>query len=85
MSRRMTMNNEIQLLGMTVDEATQTLDRYLDDAVLADVSTVRIVHGKGTGALRSAVQSMLKNDRRVRKFRAGAYGEGDSGVTIAEL
>ena len=85
MSRRMTMNNEIQLLGMTVDEATQTLDRYLDDAVLANIATVRIVHGKGTGALRSAVQSMLKSDRRVRKFRAGAYGEGDSGVTIAEL
>ena len=85
MSRRMNMNGEVQLLGMTVDEATQVLDRYLDDAVLAGLESVRIVHGKGTGALRSAVQQMLKSDRRVRKWRAGAYGEGDSGVTIAEL
>ncbi len=85
MDRKLTMNGEVQLLGMTVEEATQALDRYLDDAVLAGIATVRIVHGKGTGALRSAVQQMLKSDRRVRRFRQGAYGEGDSGVTIAEL
>jgi len=76
---------EIQLLGMTVDEAITALDRYLDDCVLSNIETVRIVHGKGTGALRSAVTQHLRQDKRVASFRLGAYGEGDDGVTIAQL
>ncbi|MBP5493340.1 MAG: endonuclease MutS2 [Clostridiales bacterium] len=80
-----TMMPEIQLLGMTVDEANQALDRYLDDCVLSNISNVRIVHGKGTGALRSAVDQFLKKDRRVRSYRLGTFGEGEDGVTIAEL
>jgi len=85
LNRTMTMSTEIQLLGQTVEEALQTLDQYLDNAVLAGMATVRIVHGKGTGALRAAVSQYLKRDPRVRSFRLGAYGEGDSGVTLAEL
>ncbi len=84
-ARKSTFLPEIQLLGMTVEEATDALDKYLDDAVLAGYAQIRIVHGKGTGALRSAVHALLKQDRRVRTFRIGAYGEGDSGVTLAEL
>jgi len=76
---------EIQLLGMTVDEAITALDRYLDDCVLSNIETVRIVHGKGTGALRSAVTQHLRQDKRVASFRLGAHGEGDAGVTIAQL
>ena len=85
MERRMTMNAEILLLGQTVEEASGNLDKFIDDAVLAGIQNVRIVHGKGTGALRSAVHQQLKRDKRVKTFRLGAYGEGDSGVTIAEL
>lgn len=85
MSRTLTMSPEIALLGQTVEEALQNLDKYLDDAVLAGITSVRIVHGKGTGALRAAVAQMLKRDPRVRTYRLGAYGEGDSGVTLAEL
>ena len=76
---------EIQLLGMTVDEALSALDRYLDDCVLSNIATVRIVHGKGTGALRSAVSQHLRQDKRVISFRLGTYGEGEDGVTIAQL
>jgi len=76
---------EIQLLGMTVDEAMHALDSYLDDCVLSNISNVRIVHGKGTGALRSAVDQFLKKDRRVKTYRLGTFGEGEDGVTIAEL
>ncbi|MDD2533427.1 MAG: endonuclease MutS2 [Eubacteriales bacterium] len=85
MNRTMTMSPEIQLLGQTVEEALQTLDKYLDDAALTGIASVRIVHGKGTGALRAAVGQSLKRDPRVKAFRIGAYGEGDSGVTIADL
>jgi DNA mismatch repair protein MutS2 len=81
----MTIKPEIQLLGQTVEEALQTLDQYLDDAVLASLTAVRIVHGKGTGALRAAVSQYLKRDPRVKSYRLGNYGEGDSGVTLAEL
>jgi len=85
MDRKLNMTTEIQLLGQTVEEAVSTLDKFLDDAVLAGIQNVRIVHGKGTGALRSAVHQQLKRDKRVKTFRLGAYGEGDSGVTLAEL
>lgn len=76
---------EINLLGKMVDEAIAELDKYLDDAYLSHLSSVRVVHGKGTGALRSAVQSHLKKVKYVKSFRAGEYGEGDAGVTIVEF
>ena len=85
MERHLSMQSEILLLGQTVEEATASLDKFLDDAVLAGIHNVRIVHGKGTGALRSVVQQVLRRDPRVGSYRLGAYGEGDSGVTIAEL
>ena len=74
---------EINLLGKTVDEALFELDKYLDDAYLAHLPSVRIVHGKGTGALRNAVQSKLKKTKYIDSYRPGAFGEGDAGVTIA--
>ena len=67
----------------TVDEAIHELDKYLDDAYLAHLPSVRIVHGKGTGALRNAVTSHLRRIKYVESFRAGEFGEGDAGVTIA--
>ena len=85
MDRHLHMQTEIQLLGQTVEEATANLDKFIDDAVLGGIHAIRIVHGKGTGALRSAVQQLLRRDKRVQTFRIGAYGEGDNGVTIAEL
>ena len=82
MSKAMHISSEINLLGRTVDEALSELDKYLDDAYLAHLSSVRVVHGKGTGALRSAVHSHLKRIKYVKSYRLGEYGEGDSGVTI---
>lgn len=83
MSKSLSVSTEINLLGMTTDEALAQLDKYLDDAYLAHLPSVRIVHGKGTGALRSAVQRHLKSVRYVESFRLGEHGEGDAGVTIA--
>ncbi len=85
MTKSQAVSTEINLLGKTADEAIAILDKYIDDAVLAHIPTVRIVHGKGTGVLRSAVQKYLKTNRSVASYRLGAFGEGDSGVTIAEL
>ena len=82
MSKSFSVSSEINLLGCTVDEAIAKLDKYLDDAYLAHLPSVRVVHGKGTGALRSAVQSHLKRLKYVREYRLGEYGEGDAGVTI---
>lgn len=76
---------EINLLGKTVDEACAELDKFLDDAALAHLPSVRIVHGKGTGALRKGVQNYLKKNKHVKTYRLGEYGEGDAGVTIAEI
>ena len=76
---------EVNLLGLTVDEAISKLDKYLDDAYVSHLPSVRIVHGKGTGALRAAVQSHLKRQSYIKSFRLGEYGEGDAGVTIAEF
>lgn len=76
------ISSEINLLGKTVDEALASLDKYLDDAYLCHLSEVRVVHGKGTGALRAAVQRYLKKVSYVSSFRSGEYGEGDAGVTI---
>mgnify|MGYP002622758834 FL=1 len=84
-SKALGISGELKLLGLTTDDALLELDKYLDDAQMAHLSPVRIVHGKGTGALRQAVQSYLRRDRRVKSFRLAEYGEGDSGVTIVEL
>ena len=85
MSKSFGVSPEINLLGNTVDEALAQLDKYLDDAYLAHLGSVRIVHGKGTGALRSAVHQYLKRASYVKSFRLGEHGEGDAGVTIAEF
>ncbi len=83
MSKSYSISPEINLLGKTVDEALAELDKYLDDAYLSHLSSVRIVHGKGTGALRKAVQGHLKKVKYIDSFRQGEHGEGDAGVTIA--
>ncbi len=85
LSRAMHISPEINLLGMTTDEAVMALDKYLDDARMSHLDTVRIVHGKGTGALRSAVQNYLRKQSWIRSYRAGDFGEGDAGVTIVTL
>lgn len=85
MNKSLTVATEINLLGKTVAEAVAELDKYLDDASLAHLSSVRIVHGKGTGALRQGIHKYLKRQKHVKSFRLGAFGEGDAGVTIAEL
>ena len=77
--------DEIDLRGLLGDEAWLAVDKYLDEAVLANFSRVRLIHGKGTGALRNALWGHLKTDRRVASFRLGKYGEGDGGVTIVEM
>ena len=84
-SKSLSVSPEINLLGKTVDEACAELDKYLDDAALAHLEQVRIVHGKGTGALRNGVHKYLKKNRHVASFRLGEFGEGDAGVTIAKL
>ena len=85
MSKSASISPEINLIGKTTDEAIALLDKYLDDAYLSHLSSVRIVHGKGTGALRNAVQTYLRRQKHVKSFHLGEYGEGDAGVTIAEF
>ena len=85
MGKAMTVSPEINLLGKTVDEAIAELDKYLDDAYLSHLSPVRIVHGKGTGALRAGIHNYLKRQKHVKSYRLGAFGEGDAGVTIVEF
>lgn len=82
MSKALTISTEINLLGMTCDEAIAALDKYLDDAYLAHLPSVRVVHGKGTGALRQAVHSHVKRLKYVKDYRLGEFGEGDAGVTV---
>ncbi len=82
LSKAASVSSELNLIGLKVDEALSRLDKYLDDAYLAHLSSVRIVHGKGTGALRSAIQSHLKKVSYVDSFRLAEYGEGDAGVTV---
>ena len=79
------MSSEADLRGMDTVEAICVLERYMDEAMRAKLSTVRIIHGKGTGALRQAVQQSLKRNKFVKSFRLGVYGEGEDGVTIAEF
>lgn len=85
LERAANIRPEINLIGLTVDEALSQLDKYLDDALLSNLSQVRVIHGKGTGALRKAVQDYLKKQKHVAAFRSGEFGEGDMGVTIVEL
>ena len=85
MSKSASVGVEINLLGKTVDEAVAELDKYLDDAYLAHLPSVRIVHGKGTGALRKGVHQYLRRQKHVKSFRLGEFGEGDAGVTIVEF
>ena len=83
--KAMSISTEIKLLGMTSDEAISKLDKYIDDAYLSHLKEVRIVHGKGTGALRTAVQHYLDGNAYVKNHHPAAFGEGDAGVTIAEF
>lgn len=85
MQKSMSVSTEINLLGKTVDEAIAELDKYLDDAYLSHISPVRIVHGKGTGALRAGIHQYLKRQKHVKEFHLAAFGEGDAGVTIVEF
>ena len=78
-------SSELDLRGQTIEEAIMMVDQFIDSCTLLGIKTITIIHGKGTGALRSAVQQHLKNHRAVRTFRLGVYGEGEDGVTIAEL
>ena len=83
--RSLSIKPEIDLRGMEAVEAVLAAERYLDAAVMAKLKTVTIIHGKGTGALRTAIQQMLKKNKFVKSFRLGRYGEGESGVTVVEL
>ena len=85
LQERPVVPREVNLIGLSVSEALQELDDFLDSAVLNNFEEVRIVHGMGTGKLRTAVQNALKKDKRIKEFRLGKYGEGESGVTIAKL
>ncbi len=85
MSKSSAISPEINLLGLTVDEAVCELDKYLDDAYLAHLEQVRVVHGKGTGALRAGVHQYLKRQKHVKSYRLGEFGEGDAGVTIVQF
>ena len=81
----MSVSSEVDLRGMMSDEAVLQMERYIDSAVMAKLKTVTIIHGKGTGALRTAVQNALKHNRMVKSFRNGNFGEGEMGVTVVEL
>ena len=84
-SKTKTANYEINVIGLTVDEAIPLVDKFLDDCFMAKLQTARIVHGKGTGKLRQGIHSFLKRRKHVKSFRMGTYGEGEMGVTIVEI
>ena len=85
MNKSASISPEINLLGKTVDEAVAELDKYLDDAYLSHLASVRVVHGKGTGALRKGVHNYLRRQKHVKDFHLAEFGEGDAGVTIVEF
>lgn len=85
MSKAMNISTQTDVRGMNVEEATQVLGKFLDDAAIAGLSEVTVVHGKGTGVLRSGIQQFLKSNSHVKSFRLGKYGEGESGVTIVTM
>ena len=80
-----TISPEINVIGLNVEEANQIIDKYLDDAKLSKLETIRIVHGKGTGKLRDGIHSFLKKHPHVESFRMGNFGEGEMGVTVVTL
>lgn len=80
-----TVSGEVDLRGMASDEAIMELDKYIDNAVLSGITTITVIHGKGTGTLRKAVQAHLRNHKNISSFRTGTFGEGENGVTIAEI
>ncbi|MDE6024764.1 MAG: endonuclease MutS2 [Lachnospiraceae bacterium] len=84
-NKAMTFSPELNVMGMTVDEAVMEIDKFLDDACLSHMEKVTIIHGKGTGALRAGIHRYLKTLKHIKSFRAGEYGEGEHGVTIVEL
>jgi len=79
------LSPELDLRGQNGDDAWVLCDKYLDDAIMAGLHTVTLIHGKGTGALKAAIRKYIRSDRRVKSFREGMYGEGDGGVTVVEL
>lgn len=85
LERASSIRPEINVIGLTVDDAITKIDKYLDDALLSNLSQVTIIHGKGTGALRKGIHDYLKRQKHVASFRNGEFGEGDMGVTILEL
>ena len=85
MGKSATISPELNLIGMTTDEAIPALDKYLDDAYLAHLPQARIIHGRGTGALKAAVHQLLRRSSVVASFRLGSFGEGNTGVTIVEF
>ena len=85
MESRATAKTELDIRGETIADAEERIDRFLDQALLDHLHTVTIIHGKGTGALRAGVHAFLKTHPLVKSFRLGAYGEGDAGITVAEL
>ena len=84
-SKTKTANSEINVIGLTVDEAIPLVDKFIDDCFLAKLQTARIVHGKGTGKLREGIHSFLKKNKRVKSYRIGTYGEGEMGLTVVEI
>ena len=84
-SKSKNISAEINVIGLTVDEAIFVIDKYLDDCSLAKLQSVRIVHGKGTGKLREGIHKFLKTNIHVKSFRLGTYGEGEMGVTVVEI
>ena len=85
LSRSSNLSSEVNVIGMTVDEAISVVDKYIDNAFICHASTVRIVHGKGTGALRNGIHAYLRSCRYVSNFELAAHGQGDAGVTIVYL
>lgn len=79
------ISNEINVIGLNIDEAIYIIDKYLDDCSLSSLDTVRIVHGKGTGKLRQGIHTFLKKHPHVKTFRLGTFGEGEMGVTVVGL
>ena len=79
------VSSEISVRGQVLDEALHNVDKFLDDAVMANLKQVTVIHGKGAGILRKGIHDMLKNHQYVKSFRLGRYGEGEHGVTIVEL
>ena len=85
MNKSSLVHQDINLIGMTVDQAVPELEKYLDDAYLAHLTQVTVIHGRGTGALRTAVHNHLKRTKYVDSYRLGEFGEGDMGVTIVKF